>query len=309
MRLDFNVLWVDDQPRAIDAQITPIKRRMQEEGFEFKPVICRSLDEVMSKLGQGVFNDEIDLILADWDLGGGTHGQDAIAVIRDAIPYKDVVFYSAATSAVDLRRLAFDNELEGIFCATRDGLVGEVLGVFESLVKKVLDLDHTRGIVMGATSDIDHMVHECLVAVHGKLQDADQNAMVQEALGIIEGRFTELRTKLDGLKQAAKMADLFDEHMIFTANDRLRVLARALESDHFKVHARVRDSVVKYQQEVVPKRNTLGHKVLLPDGKPEGIAMVGGAVIKLSDMRDLRKLILQLRSDFRALHGLLGGDP
>ena len=60
--------------------------------------------------------------------------------------------YSANNDAKELRKLAFEANLEGVYCASRVELVDEVLGVFDSLVKKVLDLDHTRGIVMGATS-------------------------------------------------------------------------------------------------------------------------------------------------------------
>src|SRR5580698_10169634 len=121
---------------------------MLEHGFEFRPRLCRSLEEVRAFLAsdEDVFTDAIDLILVDWDLGSGAHGEAAIAEIRDAIRYKDVVFYSAQNPAETLRELAFKTGLEGVYCTSREGLVEEVLGVFESLVKKVLDLDHTRGI-------------------------------------------------------------------------------------------------------------------------------------------------------------------
>lgn len=46
MRLDFNVLWVDDQPSYIDAQIVAIKARMAQEGFDFNPTQCTSINEV-----------------------------------------------------------------------------------------------------------------------------------------------------------------------------------------------------------------------------------------------------------------------
>jgi hypothetical protein len=170
MRLDFNVLWVDDQPDAVTEQVTAIAAGMVDEGFEFRPILCQSLDETRDYLAGDVFSDEIDLVLVDWNLGRGVEGQEAIAAIRESIQYKDVVFYSGNNDVNELRRLAFDVGLEGIYCATRPVLVDEVLGVFESLVKKVLDLDHTRGIVMGATSDIDQMVVESVDAVHGKLR-------------------------------------------------------------------------------------------------------------------------------------------
>ena len=75
MRLDFNVLWVDDQPNAVSAQITRIKAQMESEGFSFRPTQCKSLTEVEALIAEDVFQDEVDLILVDWDLGGGVHGQ------------------------------------------------------------------------------------------------------------------------------------------------------------------------------------------------------------------------------------------
>ena len=192
MRLDFNVLWVDDQPNAIGAQIARIGSQMEHEGFKFNPTHCSSLAEVNELIAEDVFQDEVDLILVDWDLGGGVHGQDVIERVREVAQYKDVVFYSAQTPAAELRRLAFDKGLEGVYCARREELVDEVLGVFESLVKKVLDLDHTRGIVMGATSDIDHMVHSSLIHMESRLDHEGKKALVAEAVKRVQARVKDI---------------------------------------------------------------------------------------------------------------------
>jgi hypothetical protein len=181
-------LWVDDQPNRVEAQIKAIATHMEDEGFQFNATLCKSMADVEKLIAESIFTDEIDLILVDWDLGGGVHGQDAIGAIRETVPFKDVVFYSAQTPADALRKIVFESGFEGVYCASREELVSEVLGVFESLVKKVLDLDHTRGIVMGATSDIDHMVNECLVAIHLQLDDTGKATMLKYAIGYIDTR-------------------------------------------------------------------------------------------------------------------------
>ena len=303
MRLDFKTLWVEDQPNAVADQSAEIAERMAEDGFDFKPIMCRSLDEAKSKVSDDVFNDEVDLVLVDWNLGGGVQGQQAIATVRDeGILYKDVVFYSAANNVQELRRLAFEAGVEGVYCATRAQLVMEVIGVFESLVKKVLDLDHSRGIVMGATSDIDRLVLETVDLVHGKIGDAEKQALVTEALGMIDERMSDHAKAFAKLREEGSMAALLKAHMLFTANDRLRMLSRILEQEAYKEHSAARASVVKYMTDVVPKRNDFGHKVLLPDGRTSAIASVQGAKeMSLEDVRDLRKLILNLRAEFRVL--------
>ena len=303
MRLDFNVLWVDDQPNAVNAQITRITTLMAGEGFSFNPTQCRTIDEVEALIAGDVFQDEVDLILVDWDLGGGVHGQDVIERIRQVAQYKDVVFYSAQTPAADLRRLAFDKGLEGIYCASRDGLVDEVVGVFESLVKKVLDLDHTRGIVMGATSDIDHMIHSCLLHIEAKLDDAGKKVLVEQAIKRVQERVKDIAKQGEKLGAATNVTTILKAHMIFGANDRLRLLRSLLEAD--ANHAQSVDTIKAYMEKVVPERNVLGHMVLAPEGRPQAVVNIEGTQINLDDMRTLRKTILGLREDFRALVGAL----
>lgn len=308
MRLDFNVLWVEDQPGAVAAQRTAIANHMESEGFEFRPTMCSSLADVQAQIADDVFNDQVDLILVDWDLGQNTEGQDVIARIRDSIRYKEVIFYSAHNSVDVLRTLASDNGLEGIYCASRTDLVDEVKGVFESLVKKVLDLDHTRGIVMGSTSDIDQLVIEIVTAIHEKLGKAEQEQVVKEALETIAERMDAHQRAFEALKGSATMAALLESHAHFTANDRLRTLSRVLALEAFQAHHGSRAHVVTYIQDVVPKRNDLGHKVLLPDGRTMAIAVIGSEKsISIDEMRELRRLILSLRGEFRSLRNALVG--
>lgn len=302
MRLDFNVLWVDDQPNRVEAQIKSIERQMEEEGFRFSPTLCKSIDETRARIADNVFTDEIDLVLVDWDLGAGTYGEDAIAAIREHVRYKDVVFYSAMKPAAELRELASKNSIEGVFCAaSREDLVEEVMGVFESLVKKVLDLDHARGIVMGATSDIDFMVNQCLAAIHDQLDDPGKEAMLKEVLGRIDDRIKDLVERAKKLQAAASIAEVFEAHMVFTANDRLRILSRMLKVQQFKAHGEARATVITYLDNVVPDRNDLAHLILVPEGRPQAVMTLQGKTVTLEETRTLRRQILGLRDEFRGL--------
>jgi CheY-like chemotaxis protein len=298
VRLDFNVLWVEDQPDRVAAQIRGIAKKMEDEGFEFKETMCQSIEAVKRAIASDVFNDEVDLILVDWDLGEGAEGQHAIAEVREAIQYKDVVFYSAQTTP----------SLEGIYCVAREELVDEVVGVFESLVKKVLDLDHARGIVMGATSDIDYMVNECLLTMHGQLNDDGKKAMLQDAVMRTDARLKDLAKRATKLRDTSDITDFFAEHMLFTAYDRLRILSHALDSDAFKAHGAAKPSVGAYMEKVVPERNILGHQVLVPAGKPQAVADHKGKLVSLEEVRTLRRLILTLRHEFRRLLTALRGE-
>lgn len=306
MRLDFNVLWVDDQPSRITAQIKRIKAHMVEQGFQFNPTVCSSLDEVREKISQDVFTDEVDLILVDWDLGNEIRGQDAITEIREKAQYKDVVFYSAQTTPDELREHANEAKLEGIFCASRETLVDDVIGVFDALVKKVLDLDHTRGIVMGATSDIDHIVNECIALAHRKLDGPGQQEMVEGMLQLVSAQAKKADTAAKEVAEAGTLDALLEARMIFTAYDRLRILNRTLKMTTFSVHKGSKPAIDQYMQRVVPDRNILGHQVLVPAGRPRSVVDAGGKEISLEETRELRRLILSLREQFRSLLTALG---
>jgi hypothetical protein len=301
MRLDFNVLWVDDQPRAIQAQITSIAGQMEQHGFHFNPALCHSMAELETKLAEDVFVDEVDMVLVDWDLGAEAKGQQAIEAIREKIQYKDVVFYSAQTQPDALRDLVRDNDLEGIYCCTRANLVDEVVGVFESLVKKVLDLDHTRGIVMGATSDVDHMVNECIGVIHGSLNDDGKKAFIAKAQAAVTKKLEQLNKLGEKLKVESDIAAFYKAHMLFTSMERLKLLGGTLKTGGSHANPGAYASVVKYMEEVVPERNDLGHVVLVPEGKPTLVVNAEGKQVTLSDMRTLRRVILEVRTEFRSL--------
>lgn len=301
MRLDFNVLWVDDQPDRVASQIKSIALQMAYEGFDFRPRQCTTVAEMENAISEDVFTDEVDLILVDWDLGNDVHGEDAIERIRQIVQYKDVVFYSGQATVVELRAKAYGKQLEGIYCAGREDLVNEVIGVFESLIKKVLDLDHTRGIVMGATSDIDHMVNTCLTLAHGKLDDAGKTIFIQDAMKRVVAQVENIVKQGERLKATPSVEALFQAHMLFTSDHRLRMLASTLGMADFAAYESGIATVKSYREGVVQDRNTLGHAVLVPQGKPSTVIDDAGKTVDIEQMRALRKLILGLRTDFRAL--------
>lgn len=301
MRLDFNVLWVDDQPDHVESQKKNLALKMAEEGFEFKPTQCTTMAQVEAAISENVFKDEIDLILVDWDLGNDVHGEDAIDRIRQIVQFKDVVFYSGQATVDDLREKVFNKKLEGVYCASRADLIDEVIGVFDSLIKKVLDLDHTRGIVMGATSDIDHMVNTCLTLAHDKLDDAGKTEFIYEALNRVATKVDKLTVLGKKLQEKPSVKALFKAHMLFTSDDRLQLLEKILGMPAFEAHSVSVTTVASYRDGVVQGRNMLGHAILVPQGRPDRVTDDTGKEVDINQMRDLRKLILSLRADFRVL--------
>lgn len=310
MRLDFNVLWVDDQPDNMKGSVGTLQRAMADEGFDLKHTFCSTMADVTAMIADDLFRDEIDLILVDWNLGAGLSGEDVIAKIRETVPYKDVIFYSANANVGDLRTASYNAGNEGVYFVVRGDLIDEAVQLFRTMIKKVLDLDHTRGIVMGATSDVDQMARECLSLAHDVLEDKDKAGVLDEMVKLLHEKVDSLRKRVDKMSTEPKVAIILAEHAVFTANDGLRILTRLLEMPQFAAQKLHQTGVKRYISDVVPKRNILGHKVLSPDGKPAGIAgETAGQIITVEEMRDLRRLLLDLRNEFKLLHGTFTAAP
>ena len=95
MRLDFNVLWIDDQKDSIQSTVQRLRREIRNRGFELKETLVTSVANARKELAVDVFTDNIDLVLVDYDLGKGAHGDTALKDIRTSLPYREIVFYSA----------------------------------------------------------------------------------------------------------------------------------------------------------------------------------------------------------------------
>lgn len=186
----------------------------------------------------------------DYDLGAGGKGDDGLVEIRSIFPYKDIIFYSS--QAGDLLELVAKKRLQGIYCSTRDELPDTVDGVFEALIKKVLDLDHSRGIVMGASSDVDYRVYECLVRSFELGDDSRKQLAFDNIKKDMEKKFERLSDVSDKITKIQHISALNDKKFsgIYTAADKLFLL-----QDCYKQMRLIKNSLEKLK--VTSKRQFL----------------------------------------------------
>jgi hypothetical protein len=304
MRLDFNVLWVEDQPQSVQAYRAKIDRLIRKEGFKLQTEFAVSIAEAKKFLSSEVFGDHIDLVLMDYDLGVSPMGDEGLVVVRDLFSYKDIVFYSADVAGL-LKKVA-EKKIQGIFCSTRDDLPDTVEGVFEALVKKVIDIDHSRGIVMGATSDIDHFVNDCLVSAYEQSDGASR----KKALALVAKRIAEIRKRFEeGVAKVgavSHVSELFDLHHIYTSVDRLHLLRKILIASG--KHKDQCASMQTYAEKTMPKRNDLAHLRVRRNGFSRKLFDRYGKELTSDEMRELRRALLEHQEMFEALATALKGS-
>lgn len=260
MQLDYRILWFDDQAQAIKPSVERVQAMIARLGFDPKIDLRIISAEVAEPLANLPGQAEVDLVLMDWKLGGGHDGADLARKLRQSFKDTDIVFYSAET-ATTLRELIFKQDIDGVFCVTRQHLSERTGGIIQGQLRRVLDLNHMRGIVMAATSDLDQGMVACLELVQKILHSDDA------ASGFTDGIATKvaasLRKKADdveGLARKGKLAKLLREPA-FGATLRLQVLQEEVTKLADRVSEQhLFEQLGKYHEEVITPRNDFAHR-------------------------------------------------
>ena len=158
MRITYNIFWVEDHRNFFESVQDTIKEYLTDIGFkvQINPYFTvPNIDELIRTARNA------DLIVMDYQLGTTINGSEIIQQIRNATIYTEVVFYSNA-GPKKLREQVKEYELDGVFCCRRDGIAEDLRPIIHSTIRKILDLENFRGLVLAEISDIDHLLKEIL---------------------------------------------------------------------------------------------------------------------------------------------------
>jgi len=156
----YKLLWIDNDLQSYikNGSVQKIKDFLIERGFE--PIIESATEYIYD---EGNPNDiltkhDYDLILSDYNLDNGSTGDGIIKTIRDIKRLDtDILFYSANSNYLNnanvKNNLAFIDRVT--FYCGRDGLLDKIEKIIELTLKKLLEIDATRGLITAATSDLD----------------------------------------------------------------------------------------------------------------------------------------------------------
>jgi CheY-like chemotaxis protein len=186
MNLTYTVLWIENDKEFIDSfETDDLKEYVEEQGFDLKLEYRMSPEEIRA----AVDGSQFDLLIIDYNIADGDgengdlHGSDVIRQIRDQNCLTEVIFYSAS-GVPKLRQEAADRGLEGVFYSGRptEQLLRKIKDVFNLTVRKVVDVENMRGIVMAGVADLDHLVTDVIRAVHDNLEAGKQVELCKRLL-------------------------------------------------------------------------------------------------------------------------------
>lgn len=260
MQLDYRILWFDDQAQAIRPFVERVQGMIARLGFEPKVDLRIISAEIIDPLEKLPAQSEVDLVLMDWKLGGGHDGADLARKLRLSFKDTDIIFYSSEP-ATTLRELIFKQDIDGVFCVTRPHLSERAGGIIQGQLRRILDLNHMRGIVMAATSDLDQGMVACLELVQEILHPGEGATAFTD--GIATKVAKALRSKaddVDALGKKGKLAKLLREPS-FGAALRLQVLQEEVGKLADRVaETHLFEHLEKYHEEVITPRNDFAHR-------------------------------------------------
>ncbi|OEZ00475.1 MULTISPECIES: hypothetical protein [Stenotrophomonas] len=250
MKLTYKILWFDDNAEFFDSlDIEQLERRVSEWGFMPECKLVTTSDDFNS---QAPYSD-FDLLVVDYNLEGIGEGQDFIRSVRDQKVFTEVIFYSS-NSVEELWNEVREKKLEGIFVANRGNVIERILSVGQQSLRKVLDVDNMRGIVMAEVGDLDLAIARVLrsAAPHiGEEQRSEWFDTFYRRSCEHQHGHTERLEAFRGAPSIEGLLDLCDSNKLWQNFNRAKKLIGALGVV----------SLGNYEQEILGPRNHLAHGV------------------------------------------------
>ena len=227
MRLDYKILWIEDDDSWITDTKEIIKNHLEENGFE--PHIHTCNGEEFNKKEYYGFKD-YDLMLIDYNLDKSLDGKDLIKKIRDNEVFTNIVFYSSRhTELVESIQV---NEINGVYIYNRDEFEEDKIDIsifklIDFFLEKELDLNSMRGIAMSEIAQFDKTIW-CILA---KVTESEEEIAEDFLSEIKDGYKTQSDKQYGELSsptKAFKQLNSTSSSMYFGSHFRSKVLYNQL---------------------------------------------------------------------------------
>lgn len=266
MKLDYNILWLDNDLKdyITNGDVNSIKDFLQDLGFE--PNIVTVFDETELEKHLDI---SYDLIISDFNLNK-ENGDVIIYRLREERKLDtEILFYSAKTNFVQdaavKERLAFMERIN--IQIGRDSLLDKIEKVIELTVRKLFELNATRGLITAATSELDVEIETLSIAIlrnYLKKSEDDLNSIVEfyvkDFLTKNPEKFMERHHKV-GFDSSFKFIEANRKWSIF--RDSLKEFCKSNSADEILKFLEFNKT---YFEDVIKVRNKFAHSKAERDG-------------------------------------------
>lgn len=249
MRLTFSVLWFDDSEDYFDSlDLEGLKDEISSWGFNPDIVMITTPEEFKA---HSPF-EKYDLIVVDRNLEGYKDGQEFIADIRMHEVFTEVIFYSAGEASTlwdDIRK----KELEGIFVSSRHNIQSKIEKVGRQSIRKILDLENIRGIVMAEVGELDLLLDEIIILGISDLPEDKQKNIFKRFFDKIKEQQSVNSNRLDKFIETPQVNTMLS---FCDSNKRWENFNR-VKKEHSRLNSAIK--LGDYVSEILHPRNFLAH--------------------------------------------------
>lgn len=299
MKLEFSLLVVDDQPENINQAIQDLEEHLQAKGFSLKKeIVKKPTEQRIQELGQSAGRD-YDLVMVDYKLGEGTEDGAVVARrLRQLLPYVDMVFFSGAPVSELLSRLS-EHEVSGVFAQTRQELSDTLNGLTDTVIGKVVDITHMRGIAMAEVAEMDVLMEETLISVF-QSPDAQITNAKEKTIQKLRKRIGDTPKRLDDCLEQHGISGVVQDSSLFSFANKYQAIIRVARYLP-KEESVASDLPGNFDRDIIRNRNMLAHakEDTTGDGRTVFHSKIPGkAEVEINEewMSDFRKKILKHRS-------------
>lgn len=304
MRLEYKILWIDNDLSAYieNGSVKDVEDFLLEKGFE--PTIEKIFDE--ADLDKFITKHDYDLIISDYNLNNTT-GDTVIKQIREERKSDaEILFYTAQDSYMNneqvIKNLAFKERLT--FKVGRNGLIEKIETVIELTLKKLLELNATRGLITAATSELDVEIEEIvmhLITTQKKNEEELKQIVIDKVFLKLEGTLNNFWESYSNFQEYFPKIEAIKKWEI------LRDLLKPMKNDSKGINAFLENNKT-YQDQVITIRNQFAHvKAVEENGV---LKLKGGKDIEFDENKciEIRKNLIAHKRHIETLRQTLNSN-
>jgi CheY-like chemotaxis protein len=254
MKLEYRILWFDDDQDLVNDYKPDLERFLEELGFS--PRIDHFLDgRDLEKL----LLRNYDLIMTDLNLGEHETGQKLIEKIRSNQIYTEVLFYSGNDHEIN-EIMEKEKWVERVSVAVGiENLTPKARDLIRLTVIKFQDINAMRGMVMAETSDLDVTMKDVIFCLLNSFGEGNSEKHKVELLQKVIVNRKERLAALEEIS-VAHFDSIIKE---LTSYDRFCAIKRLVKSKQKDIgpepFSKTKSILDGYNEEIINKRNILAH--------------------------------------------------
>lgn len=303
MKLEFRLLVIDDEPDGVREAVTVLREHLVSKGLTLDRQDAADRSRAGLRTLARQEGREYDLVMIDYKLGEASelNGAEAAYELRRELRYTDMVFYSGVPTQT-LRQELSDASVEGVFTATRGELADALTGLADTVIGKVVDVDHMRGVAMAEVAEMEVMIEDALGAAFEVLGSRLEGAAARtrrrlRERGVARQQRLEEALRTEGLGSILGRSGLADLSQKYAAFRRVGKVIDGTQNDL--------SVLASYQSDVIESRNLLAHAKAHVEGGLTVLRSIGAGndevLIDEEWMSDFRGKLRRHRAALRSV--------